>query len=135
MAAKDSNLPSEFDFNDRYGIRTSRAWVSYAVAFALLGGGWLIWSALDHADPKVSSSLISFNVSDPRKVEIRYSVTRRDGAQPVTCTVVARDYDVNVVGQLDDVIPAGARSVERSLTIPTRADAVNAAVIRCFIKP
>ena len=128
-------MSDEFDYNDRYGIRTTRAWVSYAIVFALLGGGWLIWSALDHADPKISSSLISFNVSNPRKVEIRYSVTRRNGAQPVTCTVVARDYDVNVVGQLDDIIPAGARSVERTLTIPTRADAVNAAVIRCFSKP
>lgn len=121
----------EFDFNDRYGIRPRRAWISYAIAFALVGGGWLIWSALDHVNPQIRTTLISFNNQDPRKIEIRYSITRRDPRQEITCTLVARDFDVNVVGQIDDVISAGEKSVERAVVIPTRADAVNAGILSC----
>ena len=121
----------EFDFNDRYGIRPRRAWISYAVAFALIGGGWLVWSALDHANPQIRTSLISFNNQNPRKVEVRYSITRRDPSQEITCTLIARDFDVNVVGQIDDVIPAGEKYVERNTTVPTRADAVNAGILSC----
>ena len=121
----------EFDFNDRYGIRPRRAWISYAIAFAIVGGGWLVWSALDHSNPEISTSLISFNNQDPRKVEVRYSLTRRDPNQEITCTLVARDFDVNVVGQIDDVIPAGEKYAERIATIPTRADAVNAGILSC----
>lgn len=121
----------EFDFNDRYGIRPQRAWISYAVAFALLGGGWLVWSALDHANPEIRTSLISFDNHNPRKVEVRYSVTRRDPNQEVTCTLIARDFDVNIVGQIDDPIPAGEKYTERVTTIPTRADAVNAGILSC----
>ena len=121
----------EFDFNDRYGIRPQRAWISYAVAFALLGGGWLVWSALDQANPEIRTSLISFDNHNPRKVEVRYSVTRRDPNQEVTCTLIARDFDVNIVGQIDDLIPAGEKYTERVTTIPTRADAVNAGILSC----
>ena len=121
----------EFDFNDRYGIRPRRAWISYAVVCAILGGGWLVWSALDHSNPQIRTSLISFNNQDPRKVEVRYSVTRRDPNEVITCTLVARDFGVNIVGQIDDLIPAGEKYTERVATIPTRADAVNAGILSC----
>ena len=121
----------EFDFNDRYGIRPRHAWISYAVVCAILGGGWLVWSALDHSNPQIRTSLISFNNQDPRKVEVRYSVTRRDPNEVITCTLVARDFGVNIVGQIDDLIPAGEKYTERVATIPTRADAVNAGILSC----
>ena len=46
-----------------------------------------------------------------------------------------RDYEKNVVGQLDDTIPAGDTYLERTITIPTRADAVNAGIERCRVQP
>lgn len=124
-----------FDYNDRYGIKNQRAWIPTAIILAIIFGGWLLWSAADHARPHISSTLISFSTTDPRNTKIRYTVTRRDASQPAMCVLVARDYDKSVVGQVEDQIPAAAQStVERTITIPSRADAVNASVVSCYIK-
>lgn len=124
-----------FDYNDRYGIKNQRAWIPTAILLSILFGGWLLWSAADHSRPRISSTLISFATTDPRKTEIRYTVTRRDASQPAICVLVARDYDKSVVGQVEDQIPPASEStVERTITIPSRADAVNASVVSCYIK-
>lgn len=128
-----SQSQSQFDFNDRYGIRPTRVWIKYAVTFAIIGGAWLLWAGLHHANPELRSDLISFNTQDPRNPEIRYSIQRADGKKVVVCTVTARDFDMNIVGQIDDTIAAGDTSIERNITIPTRADAVNAGIKGCRI--
>jgi hypothetical protein len=128
-----SSNESQFDYNDRYGIRPSKAWVRYATIFAVVGGGWLLWAGVHHSNPEIREDLISFTTTDPRNLVIRYSVQRRDSAQEITCTLTARDIDQNIVGQIDDAIPAGKNYIERSVTIPTRADAVNAGIARCRI--
>jgi len=128
-----SSSASQFDYNDRYGIRPSKVWVRYATIFALVGGSWLAWAGLHHSNPELRSDLISFTTQDPRNPTIRYSVQRRDSTKAVTCTLTARDIDQNVVGQIDDTIPAGDSYTERTVTIPTRADAVNAGIARCRI--
>ena len=122
-----------FDFNDRYGIKPAHIWKRYAVAFAIIGGGWLLWAALHQANPVLRSELISFTTDDPRKPVIRFLVERGDGAYVVSCTLTARDYEKNVVGQIEEVIPAGERSVQVSVVIPTRAPAVNAGISSCRI--
>jgi hypothetical protein len=48
--------------------------------------------------------------------------------------LTARDFDKNVVGQVDDLIKAGAKYLERNVAIPTRADAVNVGIARCRIR-
>jgi hypothetical protein len=40
----------------------------------------------------------------------------------------------DLVGQVDDLIEAGANSLERTVAIPTRADAVNVGITRCRIR-
>jgi hypothetical protein len=128
-----SEAESQFDFNDRYGVRNQRAWVPYALSFLLIGGGWLIWAALHHAEPEISSSLVAFDNSDPRNTEIRFIVTRRDSSAPATCILAARDFDKVIVGQIVDHIPASTGSIERTVTIPSRADAVNAGITTCYL--
>jgi hypothetical protein len=126
---------SQFDFNDRYGIKPQRTWVKYAAAFLVAGIAWVIWAGLHHARPELSQQLISFENSDPRNPTIRYSIERRDKSAVVICTLTARDFDKNIVGQIDDLIAAGgANSVERTVAIPTRADAVNVGIARCRIR-
>lgn len=120
-----------FDYNDRYGIRQQRAWLPYALSFLIIGGAWIIWAGIHHAEPAVSADLIAFNNQDPRNTEIRYIVTRRDSSREATCIVTARDIDKVIVGQISDVIPASSGAVERVVTIPSRADAVNAGVTSC----
>ena len=126
---------SQFDFNDRYDIKPQRTWVKYAAAFLVAGIAWVIWAGLHHARPELSQQLISFENSDPRNPTIRYSIERRDKSAVVICTLTARDFDKNIVGQIDDLIAAGgANSVERTVAIPTRADAVNVGIARCRIR-
>ena len=127
----DAKFQDEFDYNDRYGIRKQRAWLPYALSFLLIGGVWIIWAGIHHAEPNVSADLIAFNNQDPRNTEIRYIVTRRDSSREATCIVTARDIDKVIVGQISDVIPASSGAVERVVTIPSRADAANAGVTSC----
>ncbi len=128
-----SEAESQFDFNDRYGVRSQRAWVPYALSFLLIGGGWLIWAALHHAEPDISSSLVAFDNTDPRNTEIRFIVTRSDPSAPATCILAARDFDKVIVGQIVDHIPASDGAIERTVTIPSRADAVNAGITTCYL--
>ena len=125
---------SQFDYNDRYGIKPKSAWVKYAVTLLVAGVAWVAWAGLHYARPKLSQDLISFENSDPRNPTIRYSINREDGNAVVICTLTARDFDKNVVGQVDDVIEAGDNSLERNVAIPTRADAVNVGITRCRIR-
>ena len=125
---------SQFDYNDRYGIKPKSAWVKYAVTLLVAGVAWVAWAGLHHARPALSQDLISFENSDPRNPTIRYSINRENGSAVVICTLTARDFDKNVVGQVDDVIEAGANSLERNVAIPTRADAVNVGITRCRIR-
>lgn len=122
-----------FDYNDRYGVRNQRAWLPYAISFLIIGGFWIVWAGLHQAEPTISYSLVAFNNQDPRNTEIRYIVSRRDSSLPATCVLVARDFDKVIVGQIDDQIPGSEGSIERVVTIPSRADAVNASVITCYL--
>jgi len=65
---------------------------------------------------------------------VRYSVTRLDKNQPVICTLIARDFDKNVVGQIDDEIEPGLAALERTTSVKSRGPAVNADVIGCRLK-
>jgi hypothetical protein len=126
---------SQFDFNDRYGIKPARQWVKYAIFFGAVGAAWLLWAGLHHANPELRTELISFSTDNPRAPEIRYSILRASGDREVLCTLAARDFEKNVVGQIEDRIPAGDISIERTISIPTRADAVNVGIERCRLLP
>ena len=131
MSSDDSQ--SQFDYNDRYGIRPQRAWIPYALSFLIIGSAWIIWAGLHHAEPEISAELVAFNNQDPRKIEIRYTVTRRDPSRTATCIISARDINKVIVGQIFDEIPASEGAIERTATIPSRGDAVNAGVNSCHL--
>jgi hypothetical protein len=129
----DEKFQDELDFNDRYGIRTGKPWLPYAISFAVLGVIWLLWAALFHAQPAIGSDLIAFNNKDPRNIEIRYIVTREDPSLSGTCILAARDFDKVIVGQIADFIPPAKAMIERVITIPSRGDAVNAGIESCYL--
>lgn len=129
----ESSESDLFDFNDRYGVRSQRAWLPYALSILIIGGGWVLWAGLHHAEPEISHSLLAFDNSDPRNTEIRYILTRRDPSAPATCILAVRDFDKVIVGQIVDRIPPSDGAIERIVTIPSRADAVNAGVSTCYL--
>ena len=123
-----------FDYNDRYGVKQSRSWVAIALITAVVGVGWIIWAGLHHSNPAIRTQLISFVVDNDREVSVRYSVDRHSTSTTTVCTLIARDYDKNIVGQLDQEIPAGLAKVELVTVVPTRSEAVNADVSSCRAK-
>ncbi len=122
---------SEFSYDDRYGVRSRRGWIAGAAVFALFGIAWLLWAGLHHSRPELSSALISFSSNSDQEISIRYSLNRRDATKEVICTLIARDIDKSVVGQIDDRIESGLATIDRTTIIPTRNTAVNADVLRC----
>jgi hypothetical protein len=125
---------SEFSYEDRYGVRPTKGWVTPAVVIAVIGISWLIWAGLHHSNPNIRASVISFTATTDRAMSIRYEVVRKDIGQVITCTLVARDYDKNVVGQIEDEIGPGLAVVQKNTDIPTRSQGVNADVVACRIK-
>ena len=125
-------MANDFDYNDRYGIKPDARWRPIAIVILSVGLIWLLWAGLHHARPEITYRLISFTVPNDRETVIRFEATRRDADRELTCTLVARDFDKLIVGQIDDVIPAGQGFIDRKTTIPTRNLAATATVLRCL---
>ncbi len=123
-----------FNYNDRYGITKSRSWIAVALITAVLGVGWITWAGLHHSNPAIRVQEIAFFDGKTREVSVRYSVDRHSTTTATICTVIARDYEMNIVGQIDQLIPAGKSKVELVTVVPTRFEAVNADVSSCRAK-
>ena len=124
-----SEMP--FNYEERYGARKATRWPVIALVVGILGVTWLIWSALYHSNPPLRSQLVSFTITNDREASVRYFIERTDSQQVVICTLIARDYDKNIVGQIDQQIGAGKSKVELVTLVPTRSEAVNADVSSC----
>jgi len=118
---------------ERYGISKARVpkWVITAILVSVIGGGWLLWTANHYTYPEIKSTLISFREVDAKSIEIRYSVAIKNPDTQVICRLAARDFGLNIVGQIDDQIPLGTTSATRIVQIPTRLAAVNAQIESC----
>ena len=123
--------PEPFDYEARYGAAKAKRWPVVALVVAILGIGWLMWSALYHSNPPLRSQLVSFTIDSDRQASVRYFIERSDNQQVVICTLIARDFNKNIVGQIDQEIGAGKAKVELVTAVPTRSEAVNADVSSC----
>ena len=130
---RDFRAQSEY-LRVRYGIKQSKRakWLLPALLVAVIGGGWLLWSANHYSTPEIRSTLISFTEVSDSEISIRYSVEFKDPSRSHTCLLSAKDYGVNVVWQLTDAIPNGQAKITREVIIPTRLRAVNAGIEKCF---
>ena len=126
--------PEPFNYEERYGAAKATRWPAIALVVAILGVGWLLWSALYHSNPPLRSQLVSFTITNDREATVRYFIERSDSQQVVVCTLIARDYDKNIVGQIDQEIGAGKSKVELVTVVPTRSESVNADVSSCRAK-
>ncbi len=127
-------MPAEFSYNDRYGIRPRNQWRVPAIILAIVGLSWISWAGLHHSNPPIRFSLISYSITSDREISLRYSMQRHDKNAAVICTLIARDFYKEIVGQIDDLIEPGLGSLERTTTVKSRGPAVNANVIGCRLK-
>ena len=120
----------------RYGIKGSKTplWIKFALPLLLIGIPWLIWSGVSHSNPENKFDLISFKAISPKAMEIRYTVKFKSKNLAHQCTLVARDYQANIVGEKVEQFPAGLTSRDVLTTIPTRIAAVNAGVLGCQVR-
>ena len=91
------------------------------------------FGAYRFANPPIRASLIAFSIISDTEVNVKYSVDRQDPKQILTCTLVAKDMDKTIVGQVEIQVPATTnKSIEMSSQVPTRVRAVTAGVVRCI---
>jgi hypothetical protein len=120
----------------RYGKSEGVLWKYLAIAILVIGLPWLMWSAWYHSNPPARITLVSFKPIDERAIEITFELDRSDPKIAQSCTLVARDFDKNIVGEIDlEVASSGANPVKITAVVPTRLAAVNADVLECRIKP
>lgn len=134
MNERFSNLPPETRglLADRYGIQEKKRWTIPATIVTLIFIPWLMWSAWHHSNPEIRTTLVSFQNEKQDSIDITFLIERRNPSLALTCTLVARDIDKNVVGEIEDQIPpAQIRQITRTTSIPTRIAPVNAAVLDC----
>jgi hypothetical protein len=124
-------LRARYGITERTFARRVKNWMVAALALAIIGGGWLIWSADHFAKPEISTQLITFQVDSSTQVSITYYISVRTVTKSHTCTLIASDYQANTVGEKSDLIPAGLRSYTRTVQIPTRAPAAVASIDHC----
>ena len=125
----DKNIQNEF-LRERYGVKPGR-WKYVAVFIAIIAIPWLLWTAWVHSNPESKTSLISFETIDDRSISITFALTRKNPDTEFICTLLARDIEKNVVGEIDLLVPAGVKNQKVTAQIPTRLTAVNADIVEC----
>lgn len=130
-----ADLPKQTQelLQQRYGAKRRNYWQVAALLILALGLPWLMWSAWHHSNPSARITLVSFKPIDARSIEIKFELIRRDPGVAQLCTLIARDFDKNIVGEIDVTIPATPDKQSLIITevIPTRLEAVNAGVLGC----
>lgn len=115
----------------RYGQRRRGGWRYVALIISLIGLPWLAWSAWDFANPPYKATVISYETLSDEKITITFEFSRRDANQVFNCTLIAEDFDRNVVGELDLEIAGGDNRSRVTTEIPTRIRPVAASILSC----
>ncbi|MFM2175205.1 MAG: hypothetical protein RLZZ527_281 [Actinomycetota bacterium] len=138
MPINFDGLPVETQqlLQERYGLRKRSGWRIVAFAIALIALPWLISTAWQNSNPAFRATLIKFQPIDNRSLSLTFDLSRRDPSAAVECTLVARDIDKNVVGELEVLIePTDQSLVRTTAVIPTRLPPVNGAIFECRSAP
>jgi len=101
------------DLADRYGApaRWRRpVTITLAVALAVVGLGWLGWTAWFHSTPAATSELVTFEVTSDYEVAARLDVQLDDGVD-ASCRLRALAEDKTAVGELEFSPVAGPNEV------------------------
>jgi hypothetical protein len=122
------------DLAARYGRRTKgrRPMVIAAVAILAAGGlAWLLWVALAHSSPQVTSRLLGFEVVSPTAVTASIEVERTEDVA-ASCRVQAKSADFAIVGETTVTVPADApRRQVLEASITTQRPATAAVLVGC----
>lgn len=97
-----------------------RLWLVPAVALAVVGGGWTLWSGIHGASPAISAKIVSFDVTSDQTVQVLVTTQRPDPSRPASCTVSAQAESYETVGQYPLHLAPGTQELENhDVTIRT----------------
>lgn len=119
---------------DRYG--STRRWsrpvaIAGGAAITVAAGAWVLWAALYHADPDVTSRLQGFEVTSSSEVRVTIDIERAPDTA-VSCVIQAQAGDHSVVGEREVVVPAGSdTSLTRTYVVTTERQATNGVLDSC----
>ncbi len=118
----------------RHGVRmTPRGRLITIICVALVSAAALaalFWIALYHANPAVRGTLLGYEVTSDRAVEVRFEVWRKQGVT-AQCVVRARNAEGVEVGSRVITIPAGEHRVEETVVLETRSRAITGELKDC----
>ena len=98
--------------------RVNRATKVVLVAVCtLVALGWLVWTALLHAEPAVSGDVSGFTIESDTRMQVTLTVQRRDPSRPATCRLLAQSTDFQPVAESTQTIGASPYEVV-NLTVP-----------------
>lgn len=124
------------DLATRYGTpSTARRRLTIGIAAALAAAflGWVVWAAIGHSDPDVSSELVSFEVLDEHTATATFTVARRTADVAASCLLRAQAPDHSTVGELNvDVGPGGARVQQVTERVRTEREATTVDLVGCL---
>ncbi len=117
--------------------RTPRwAWVPLAVALALVGLLWLVWSGLYGANPAVSARVSAFHVVSDTQVDAVVTVQRPHPSSVARCTVTAKAVTYETVGELPvEIAGSPDELVDVPVSLRTFKRATSVDVGGCVILP
>ncbi len=109
------------DLEGRYGTPSPwrrRAAGAAVVTVVLAFAGWLAWATFYHAEPQVSSQIVSFEVVDDHAVTAVVNVELADAQVQARCVLRAFAEDHAIVGELsfEPTPAAGPQYVEQVRT-------------------
>ncbi len=113
--------------------RTPRwLWLAGVAVIVVVGGAWLIWSALYGANPAISARVVSFTVTSDQTIDVRVTTQRPDPQRAAVCTFTAQAVTYDTVGQYALELPPGDQTLEdHDLTIRTFKRATSVKVENC----
>jgi hypothetical protein len=122
------------DLADRYGAPSGARRPLLVVAVGLLAVvalGWVVWVAMFHGRPEVTSTLIGFDAGDQHAATARFTVVRRDTDVRASCLLRAVAADHSVVGELTVPVTAGAEVRTLSADVRTERQATTVELVGC----
>ena len=113
--------------------RTPRwLWIVVAAVLALVGGTWLLWSALYGANPPISAKIVTWTVTSDATMDVRVTTQRPDPGRPAVCTITAQAESYETVGQYDIVLGPGTEELEHhDIVVKTFKRATSVKVATC----
>ena len=119
---------------ERYGTpsRARRpALVATLAVVAMAGLTWVVWVAVLHGRPAVTSTLVAFDVQDEHAASATYTVARRDAGVAASCLLRAYADDHNVVGELRVPVDSGPATGTVQSTLRTERRATSVELVGC----